>query len=176
MSGGEGPMGAAKGKHPNTEALCHPLPPLRPPAPPPDPPPPPPPLQCVSKAPPPRRPASPPQDLEADAATRHMAQYLAEQSLLECRLLLAHPPSRIAAGCLCLAARCLGAAGPSGPALLPRHFRHPLPRVEACAAELLALSRRPAAHAVRKKYAWCSQYFTAPPAQGLCGGLLPWIT
>ena len=28
MSSGERPIGAAKGKQPNTEALCHPLPPL----------------------------------------------------------------------------------------------------------------------------------------------------
>ena len=30
MSGGERPIGAAKGKHPNTEALCQPAPPLSP--------------------------------------------------------------------------------------------------------------------------------------------------
>lgn len=92
---------------------------------------------------------------EADTRTSQLAQYLAELSLLEYKM-LAHPPSLIGASCVFLANKYLAAKQPWS-RVLEHYCQYKQSDVEKCAAELLNLSQNAPnqkTQAVRKKYSY----------------------
>uniref|UniRef100_A0A6U7XGX0 Uncharacterized protein n=1 Tax=Eutreptiella gymnastica TaxID=73025 RepID=A0A6U7XGX0_9EUGL len=95
------------------------------------------------------------QVMEADTKTRQLAQYLAELSLLDYKL-LAYAPSLIGASCIYLANKYVGAQEPWS-RVLEYYSQYKQSDIEKCAADLLTVSQNAPTQktqAVRKKYSY----------------------
>jgi len=95
------------------------------------------------------------QVMEADTKTRQLAQYLAELSLLDYKL-LAYTPSLIGASCIYLANKYVGAQEPWS-RVLEYYSQYTQSDIEKCATDLLTVSQNAPTQktqAVRKKYSY----------------------